>query len=126
MSTPSIETPSKEKIIAILEYLKTQKCYLRYWYWRDGIEFVEALCGMELAIPKWMDEYIRKNGAVGPTCGSCCGYLSMSVHERDDEVVYTIIPCYCHPWGDVTINLYLQNDDIKEYAKKIADDISYY
>jgi hypothetical protein len=124
MSTPSID---KEKIIAILEYLKSQKCYLRYWYWKDG-EFIEALCGMSLRLPKWMDEYISNEirGAIGPTCGACCGYISMDRYERDDEVEYAIIPCYCHPWGDVTINLPVVEDDIKEFAKKIADSIEYY
>jgi hypothetical protein len=124
MSTLPIE---KEKIIAILNYLKEQKCYIRYWYWKDGKEFVEALCGMSLILPKWMDRYINYivGGGVGPTCGACCGYLSMQRIEERDFVEYVIIPCYCHPWGDVTINIPLEGD-VKEYAKKIADDISYY
>jgi hypothetical protein len=123
MSTPSIE---KEKIIAILEYLKTQKCYLRYWYWKDG-EYIEALCGMELTLPRWMDDYINKiGGVVAPTCTACCGYVDMDREERGDFVIYTIIPCYCHPWGDVTINLIIEDEDVREYAKKIADSINYY
>ena len=123
MST--IEKIEKEKIILILRYLK-QRCHVRYWYWKDG-EFVEALCGMYITLPKWMDEYISEiGGAIGPTCAACCGYISMDRYERDNEVEYAVIPCYCHPWGDVTINLPVVEDDIKEFAKKIADSIEYY
>ena len=124
MST--IEKIEKEKIILILRYLK-QKCHVRYWYWRDGKEFVEALCGMSLVLPRWMDEYISKIGAIGPTCAACCGYLSMDREEQGDFVTYAIVPCYCHPWGDVTINIPIPLEgDVKEYAKKIADEIDYY
>jgi len=128
MSTLPIEPIDKEKIIAILNYLKEeQKCYMRYWYWK-GKEFVEALCGMSLILPKWMDEYISNKigGAIGPTCAACCGYLSMQRIEEQDFVEYAIIPCYCHPWGDVTINIPVVTEDVKEYTKKIVDEIDYY
>jgi hypothetical protein len=100
-------------ITEVLDFLNKSKCYIRYWrdYFRKkknavvDVSVVEAFCGDRIEMPKILDKVINLIGTVMGTCSACCGFLYVTREEQGDVVIYDLITCSCHPWGDVTVYL---------------------
>jgi len=101
----------------VLEFVK-EKCYMRYQKGKRKL-FFEAFCGMEIDIPKRVVRIVEElQGDIDGTCVACCGYFSVERHDLGDSMLYIFTPCYCHPWGDITIMIPLPNEnEIEELLK---------